>query len=260
MNRIDNKFNQLKDKKALITFITAGDPNLETTEKLIIEMEKAGADIIEIGVPFSDPVAEGSIISRASERSLLMGTNLNKIFEMVKRVREKTQIPLLLMLYINSIFKFGKDEFFSLCKKNGIDGVIVPDLPFEERIEIEKEAEKEEIYIINLVAPTSKNRIEKIAKNSKGFLYCVSSLGVTGVRNSFNTNFNEMFDEIKKHSKTKTALGFGISTSEQVKQLKNYADGIIIGSAIVEIIEKYGKNCVLKVVDFIKNIRNSLDN
>lgn len=261
MNRIDLKLKKLKEhnKKALITFITSGDGGYETTENAVYEMERAGADIIELGVPFSDPIAEGPVIQNASERSLANGTTLVGIFEMVNKIRKNTEIPLLLMMYLNTIFRFGTEKFFDLCKQNGIDGVIVPDLPFEEKDEIQDMADKYGIISISLVAPTSEERIEKIASNASGFLYCVSSTGVTGMRNEFTTNFDDFFKKIKTYSKIPCALGFGISTPEQVKDIKQYCDGVIVGSAIVKQVEKYGENSPKKIYEFVSSLRNALD-
>lgn len=261
MNRIDLKLKKLKEhnKKALITFITSGDGGYETTENAVYEMVRAGADIIELGVPFSDPIAEGPVIQNASERSLANGTTLVGIFEMVNKIRKNTEIPLLLMMYLNTIFRFGTEKFFNLCKQNGIDGVIVPDLPFEEKDEIQDMADKYGIISISLVAPTSEERIEKIASNASGFLYCVSSTGVTGMRNEFTTNFDDFFKKIKTYSKIPCALGFGISTPEQVKDIKQYCDGVIVGSAIVKQVEKYGENSPKKIYEFVSSLRNALD-
>ncbi len=259
MNRIDNTFEKLKahGKKALITFVTAGDPDIYATEEFILAMEKSGADIIEIGVPFSDPVAEGPIISRASERALKNGVHLDMIFEMVRRLRKKCELPLLLMMYANSVYKFGSNLFFTRCKEVGIDGVIIPDLPFEERGEFE--AFSGDVHIINLVAPTSGSRIEKIASHSKGFLYCVSSLGVTGVRSSFHTDFRHFFEQIQKYATCPTAVGFGISTAQQVEGLIKYADGIIVGSAIVKIIEDYGKEATEELSKFVYALKKATE-
>lgn len=261
MNRIDECFERLKkeNKKALITFVTAGDPNMETTEKAVLKMYESGADIIELGVPFSDPVAEGKAIQKASQRSLKGGTNLDKIFAAVKNIREKSNEPLLLMMYVNTIFVYGKERFFSQCKSCGVDGVIVPDLPFEERDEILPSAEKEGIATINLVAPTSHERIKEIAENSKGFLYCVSSTGVTGVRSEFSTDFDEFFGTIKKYVKCPCAVGFGISGPEAAKKMSSYCDGVIVGSAIVNIAEKYGENCAEHIGEFVKSLREGID-
>jgi len=260
MNRIDKAFRNLKlnNQKALITFVTAGDPNIETTEKLVLEIVKDGADIVELGVPFSDPVAEGPVIQAASERALKNGANLMQIFALVKRLRQKINVPILLMMYLNCIFKFGKERFFSMCEECGIDGVIVPDMPFEEKAEIEAEAKEYGIFSISLVAPTSQERIKTIAQESEGFLYCVSSLGVTGQRNDFSTDFNEFFSVINKYAKVPTALGFGISSPEQVKELKQYCDGIIVGSAIVKIVEKYGENSVKPTGEFVQSLKKAL--
>ena len=261
MNRIDKKFAELKakKKKALITFLTAGDPDFDTTENIVLEMERQGADVIELGVPFSDPVAEGPVIQEASLRALQGGTTLVGIFEMVKNLRQKTQVPLILMMYINTIFRFGKERFFSLCQEHGIDGVIVPDLPYEEQDEISDIAKTHGVYNIHLVAPTSHQRIEAIAKDSEGFLYCVSSTGVTGMRQQFSTDFGAFFEAIRKYSSTPYAVGFGISTPDQAKEMKQYCDGVIVGSAIVSIIAENKQQTPQAVGTFIKTMRAALD-
>lgn len=260
MNRIDVKLDELKKKeqKTLITFITAGDPDIETTEKVILRMVEAGVDIIEVGVPFSDPVAEGPVIQAASQRALEGNINLNKIFDCIENIRKHTDTPIVLMMYINTLFKYGKDKFFKMCQIKGVDGIIVPDLPFEEKGEIENEADQYGIYMINLIAPTSNKRIEKIARESKGFIYCVSSLGVTGQRDHFETDFESFIGEVKSHTDIPLMLGFGISTPEQVKELKNYADGVIIGSAIVKIVGDYGKESEEKVYEFTKQLKKAV--
>lgn len=261
-NRIDICFEQLKkdNRKALVTFITAGDPDMETTEKTVLEMYKNGADIIELGVPFSDPVAEGVTIQKASLRSLNNGTTLDDIFDLVTRIRAESDKPLLLMMYLNTIFKYGTQKFFKLCKEREIDGVIVPDLPFEERDEISSAADEYGIYQINLVAPTSDERISMITKEAKGFLYVVSSLGVTGTRNEITTDFDKLLSPIRNHSELCPAcIGFGISSPEQAKKMSSYCDGAIVGSAIVKIIEQYGKDSPEKVGEFVKLLRNEMD-
>lgn len=260
MNRIEKCFSDLKKRKekALITFITAGDPDLEATERAVFEMFDNGADIIELGVPFSDPVAEGVTIQKSSLRSLKNGTNLTKIFETVKRIREKTEKPLILMMYINTIFVYGTDRFFADCKQYGIDGVIVPDMPFEERDEVQESAEKYGVLNINLVAPTSRNRIEKIATESKGFLYCVSSTGVTGVRSGYTTDFDDFFGTIKKYAKCPCAVGFGISGPEQAKKMSGYCDGVIVGSAIVRIFEEKGADAPKAAGEFVKSLKDAI--
>ena len=260
MNRIEKCFSDLKKRKekALITFITAGDPDLEATERAVFEMFDNGADIIELGVPFSDPVAEGVTIQKSSLRSLKNGTNLTKIFETVKRIREKTEKPLILMMYINTIFVYGTDRFFADCKQYGIDGVIVPDMPFEERDEVQEYAEKYGVLNINLVAPTSRNRIEKIASESRGFLYCVSSTGVTGVRSGYTTDFDDFFGTIRKYAKCPCAVGFGISGPEQAKKMSGYCDGVIVGSAIVRIFEEKGADAPKAAGEFVKSLKEAI--
>ena len=260
INRIDRKFAELKGKneKALIPFVTAGDPDMETTEKLVLSMFGAGADLVELGVPFSDPVAEGPVIQKASKRSIDGGTTLVKIFALVERLRQKTDGPLLLMMYINSIYRFGTERFFKLCAEKGVDGVIVPDLPYEERAEIQRDAEQNGVYPIRLVAPTSHERTAMIARDAEGFLYCVSSTGVTGMRGSFSTDFDEFFGTVKKYAKIPCAVGFGISTPEQARQMGAYCDGVIIGSAIVKIVEMEGRACVRHVEEFVGSVKKAI--
>ena len=260
MNRIEKTLAELKAKgeKALITFITAGDPDLETTEKLVLEMFEKGSDIVEIGVPFSDPVAEGKTIQAASLRSLAHGTNLTEIFGTVENLRKKTDKPLILMMYVNTIFRFGTERFFTLCREKGVDGVIVPDLPFEEKDEIRSFAEDNEIIPISLVAPTSHQRIESIASDAQGFLYCVSSTGVTGTRSKFSTNFDEFFGEIKKSCKVPAMVGFGISNPEQAAKMGSYCDGVIGGRAIVNIVGQLGRDSVEKVGEFVRSLKEAL--
>ncbi|MCD8095149.1 MAG: tryptophan synthase subunit alpha [Ruminococcus sp.] len=259
-NRIDSCFENLKAKneKALIAFVTSGDPDLETTEKCVLEMFEKGVDIIELGVPFSDPIAEGPTIQKASLRSLNGGTTLDKIFDMVKSLRQKTDKPLLLMMYINTIFKYGTEKFFSNCKELSIDGVIVPDMPFEERDEIQATADKYGIYNINLVAPTSSNRVEMIASQSNGFLYVVSSLGVTGTRSEITTDFDKLLAPLKNNSTVPYCIGFGISSPQLAKSIASHCDGVIIGSAIVNIIAEYGRECSKPVGKFVQSLKDAL--
>ncbi len=260
-NRIDKKLKECSEnnRKALITFITSGDNGYETTEKAVLEMVKNGADLIELGVPFSDPIAEGPVIQSASERSLKSGTTLVGIFDMVRRLREKTDMPLLLMMYLNTIYRFGTERFFGLCQECGIDGVIVPDMPYEEKDEIQSYADKYGIHNISLVTPASENRIQMIAEEATGFLYCVSTNGVTGVRNEYSTDFDAFFKPIKKYAKVPCAVGFGISGPESAKKMSRYCDGVIVGSAIVRIVEQYGTNSPEKIGEFVKQLRNGLD-
>jgi len=249
MNRIAKAFN----KKAFIAFITGGDPDIETTEKLIIAMAKAGVDIIEIGIPFSDPIAEGPVIQKASERALAAGCTVDKLFAMVKRVREKVDIPLLFMTYVNPIYAYGKERFMENCKACGIDGIIVPDVPYEEKDELSTQCAMYGITQISMIAPTSVNRIETIAKDAEGFLYCVSSLGVTGMRANITTNIAEMIAQVK--CDIPCAIGFGISTPKQAQDMLAVADGVIIGSAIVNLIAKHGRDCLNPVVEFVKAVK-----
>lgn len=256
MNRITKAF---ENKKAFIAFITGGDPDIQTTEKLIIAMAEEGADIIEIGIPFSDPVAEGIVIQEADERALKSCCTVDKLFEMVKRVRQKVNIPLLFMTYINPVFVYGKESFMKKCSECGIDGIIVPDLPFEEMDELSESCLKYGITQISMIAPTSRERIGMIAKNAQGFLYCVSSLGVTGVRGEINTNVEEMINQAKKVSSVPCAVGFGISTHEQAGDMAKVSDGVIIGSAIVKLVSQYGSECEKPVRDFTRKIKEATE-
>ena len=263
MNRVDKKFSELKvaGKKALITFITAGDPSLDMTKKLVLEMEKNGADLIELGVPFSDPIAEGPVIQEANIRALKVGVNLEKIFCCVAELRRETQIPLVFLMYFNSILSYGLDAFFARCKEAGIDGVIIPDLPFEESDEIAEYTEKYGVYQISMIAPTStEERIQKICERARGFLYCVSSLGVTGTRQEFKTDFSTLFESINKYAKIPRCIGFGISSPEQIKELQGYCDGLIIGSAVIKQIANASTDAekISAVGDFTKSLAAEL--
>lgn len=255
MSNIKNAFN---NKKAFIGFLTAGDPDIETTKECIVAMEEAGADLIEIGIPFSDPIAEGIVIQGANIRALQCNTCLQDIFNMVKQVRTKTKIPIVFLTYINPVFNFGYDDFFKTCKETGVDGVIIPDLPFEEKEEIKEPANKYGIDIISLIAPTSNERIKEIAKDAEGFVYVVSSMGVTGVRNEITTDLETIVKLIKNTTSTPTAIGFGINTPEQAKHFAQIADGVIVGSAIVKIIEKHGKNAPEYIYSYVKQMKDAI--
>ncbi|MGN0502599.1 MAG: tryptophan synthase subunit alpha [Ruminococcus sp.] len=244
--------------KAFIPFVTAGDPDLETTEKLLIEMSKNGADIIEIGIPFSDPIAEGVVIQEADLRALASGTTTDKIFEMVKRVRSEIKCALAVMTYMNPIFVYGTDKFMQRCSECGISAVIVPDTPFEEKQELAPYCDKHGVELVSLIAPTSHDRIRMIAKEAQGFVYCVSSMGVTGVRSEITTDIGEMVRLVKSVSDTPCAVGFGISTPEQAKKMSESADGVIVGSAIVKIVAKYGKDCIKPVCDYVKSMKEAI--
>lgn len=263
MNRIEQKFDELRERnrKALITFVTAGDPILEATMDIVKEMEKRGADLIELGIPYSDPIAEGPVIQLANSRALKNNIKIKDIMDMVVKLRKEVKIPILYLLYFNCILQYGPERFFRDCKESGVDGVIIPDLPYEERDEIEDTAAKFSVDIITLVSPTSRDRIAKIVKDARGFLYCVSSLGVTGMRKEFNTDFDEFFSYINKVTRIPKAIGFGISTPEHIRQLKNYSDGLIVGSAIVKKIEQSSNSgeAVINVGDFVQTLRNAMD-
>ena len=255
MNRIETAF---KNKKAFIPFITAGYPNISKTKDFIYKMVSAGADLIEIGIPFSDPVAEGPVIQEASQKALEAGTNLNNIFELVKKVRKSVSIPLVFMTYVNPVFKYGYDKFFKECSLIGIDGIIIPDLPFEEKNEISDYAKKYDIKIISLIAPTSEDRIKQIAKEAEGFLYVVSSMGVTGVRNEIKTDLKSILASVKNITNVPTAIGFGIHSPEQTTEMAKIADGVIVGSAIIKIIKEYGNNADEYIYNYVKKMKNAI--
>jgi len=251
MSRIKKAF---ENKKAFIGFVTAGDPSLEKTEEFVLQMERAGAALVEIGIPFSDPVAEGPVIQDANIRALNAGCTTDKIFDMVRSLRQKTQIPLVFLTYLNPVFRYGSERFMSKCQEIGIDGLIIPDMPYEEKGELADVAAQYGIDIISLIAPTSQQRIEMIAKEAQGFIYLVSSMGVTGVRNDIKTNIKEIVDAIRKVTDTPIAVGFGINKREQVQEYFNVADGAIVGSAIIKIIAQYGENAGEYIYDFIKEL------
>lgn len=255
MSRITETF---KKGKAFIAFITGGDPDIETTEKLIIEMAKSGVDIIEIGIPFSDPVAEGVVIQEADERALKGGCTTDKLFCMVKKVRLKTDIPLLFMTYLNPVFTYGKEKFLKRCVECGIDGIIVPDMPFEEKDELADICEANGIDLISMIAPTSEDRIELIAREAKGFIYCVSSLGVTGIRENITTDIEKIVNKIRSVTDIPCAVGFGISTPKQAGEMARISDGVIVGSAIVKLVGEYGKNCIKPVSEYVKSMKKGI--
>ncbi len=262
-NRIDSVLEMKKaaGQKALVTFLTAGDPSLEMTYRLVNTMVEAGADLIELGIPFSDPVAEGPVIQRANIRALKQPLPLDSIFALAARLRKTMATPLVFLIYANSLFHYGSQAFFKKCRICGVDGVILPDVPFEEQQEFLPLAEKEGIRIISLVSPTSGSRIGPIASVAKGFLYCVSSLGVTGIRTDFKTNFKGFMKEVHKSTKIPAYLGFGISTPEQARELKDYCDGIIVGSALVKQIEESTTEveALKKVSELTQSLRLALD-
>ena len=255
MNRIQNAFD---NKKAFIGFITAGDPSLDKTEEFILEMEKAGAALVEIGIPFSDPIAEGPVIQEANLRALSAGCTTDKIFDMVAKLRKKTQIPLAFMAYANSLYKYGYDRFCKRCAEVGIDGLIIPDMPFEEKGELQEFTEKYDLKLISLIAPTSHERISMIAKEAEGFVYCVSSLGVTGMRSQITTDIGAMVQLVKAQKDIPCAVGFGISTPEQAKKWAALAVGVIVGSAIVKLCETHGADCVPYIKEYVKSMKDAI--
>lgn len=255
MNNIQNAFSH---GKAFIPFITSGDPSLEITERLVLKMAEAGADLIELGIPFSDPVAEGEVIQAANMRALSGGTDVDKIFETVRRIRSRSSVPLVFMTYINPVFAYGAEKFLKCCHDAGIDGIIVPDLPFEEKGELLPYCSKYGISLISMIAPTSRNRIRMIAKEAEGFIYCVSSMGVTGVRKYIGEDARKMVETVRSVNNIPCAVGFGISTPEQAAAIAGFADGVIVGSAIVKIIEKYGTDCVPYVTEYVRTMKNAL--
>ncbi len=257
---MSNTANAFKHGKAFIPFVTAGDPNLEVTKEIILAMEKAGADLIEIGIPFSDPVAEGVVIQAADERALKAGTTTDKIFDMVAEVRKESNIPLAFMTYINPVYVYGVDKFCKKAAELGVDALIIPDVPYEEKNEVAPFCDKYGIDLISFIAPTSHDRIKTIAKEAQGFVYCVSSMGVTGVRQKITTNLGEMTSLVREVTNVPAAIGFGISTPQQVQEMAQYADGVIVGSAIVKICAQYGERCVPYVYDYVKEMKDAVRN
>lgn len=239
MSRISDAF---KAKKGFVGFLTAGDPSLEKTKEYILAMERGGATVIELGVPFSDPVAEGPVIQEASLRALTNGCTLPKIFELITEVRKETDIPIVLLTYANPAFNYGYDAFCAKCKETGVDGLIVPDMPYEENAELKEFTDKHDLDLITLIAPTSKERITKLATDARGYVYLVSAMGVTGIREDMMKELTEFVNDIKKCTDTPVAVGFGIHTREQVEKYNEVADGVIVGSALVDLIAEYGEN------------------
>nr|WP_294491852.1 tryptophan synthase subunit alpha [uncultured Mediterraneibacter sp.] len=255
MSRIREAF---QGKKAFIPFITCGDPDLETTEQLVYAMEKAGASIIELGIPFSDPTAEGPVIQEANLRALLGGATTDKVFDTVEKIRRNSDIPLVFMTYANVVFSYGTERFIKRMKETGMDGLILPDVPFEEKEEFDLACREYGIELISLIAPTSHERIRMIAEKASGFVYCVSSLGVTGTRSEITTDVGAMVRLVKEIKDIPCAVGFGISTPEQARQMCANADGVIVGSAIVKLCGAYGKDCVPYVKDYVRSMTEAV--
>lgn len=255
MNKIQQAFS---DGKAFIPFITCGDPDLETTGAAVRAAVKNGADLIELGIPFSDPTAEGAVIQGANIRALRGGIKTSAIFEFVKNLRKDIDVPMVFMTYANVVFSYGAEKFISRCAETGIDGLILPDIPYEEKDEFLPICRKYGVALISLIAPTSANRIGMIAKEAEGFIYLVSSLGVTGVRNEINTDLSSIVAIIRENTDVPCAIGFGISTPEQARKMADLSDGVIVGSAIVRKLEQYGKDAPQHIGTYIKTMKDAI--
>ena len=256
MSRIAKAF---ENGKAFIGFVTGGDSSIEKSEEYILEMVRAGANLVEIGIPFSDPTAEGQVIQEANIRALANGTTTDSIFDLVVNVRKKTDVPLVFLTYLNPVFTYGFQRFFSRCEETGVDGIIIPDLPFEEKDEVAPIAAAHGIDIISLIAPTSEDRIKKIAAEASGFIYIVSSMGVTGVRNEIKTDVKSIIDIVKSVTSVPTAVGFGISTPTQAAQLSQYADGVIVGSAIVKLCAEFAENASPHIYEYVREMKTAVE-
>lgn len=254
MSKIAEAFN---NKKAFIPFITCGDPDLDTTKEIIKELEKNGADLIELGIPFSDPTAEGPVIMEANIRALKNKITTDHVFDMVAEINKEVSIPLVFMTYANVVYSYGIDRFFERCKETGICGIILPDVPFEEKAEFEDAASEYSVEFVSMVAPTSEDRIDMISSDAKGFIYIVSSLGVTGTRKELNGNIKSLVERVRKNTDVPCAVGFGISTPEQAAEMANISDGAIVGSAIVRVIAEYGKDAPKQVGKFVKEMKEA---
>ena len=256
MSRIKEAF---ENKKAFIGFLTAGDPTLSKTEEFIMEMERAGAALIEIGIPFSDPIAEGPVIQEANVRALSApgGCTTDMVFEMAARVSKKVSVPLVFLTYLNPVFKYGYEAFCKKCSQASIDGLIIPDMPYEERAELSLLAKQYGVDIISLIAPTSQERIERIAKDAEGYIYVVSSMGVTGVRSEITTDISSMVKSIRSVTDTPVAIGFGINTPQQAAEYSAMADGVIVGSAIVKLIAEHGEKAGNHIYDYVRSMVNA---
>ena len=247
-----------KDGKAFIGFLTAGDPTIEKTVEYVLAMEEAGCDLVEIGIPFSDPVAEGPVSQEANIRALSNNTNTDDVFEAIRQIREKSDVPLVFLTYINPVFYYGYDKFFKRCQELNVCGIISPDLPYDEKDEILEVTQKYGIDIISLIAPTSKERIQMIAREASGFIYVVSSLGVTGMRSEIRTDLKSILEDIKEVTDVPAAVGFGINTPEQAENIAKVADGVIVGSAIVNIIAEHGENAKEPLQNYVKSMKDAI--
>ena len=244
--------------KAFIAFITCGDPDLETTAAVVRSAAESGADLIELGIPFSDPTAEGPVIQGANLRALSGGATTDKVFSLVRELRRDVSVPMVFMTYANVVFSYGAERFISTCHEIGIDGLILPDLPFEEKDEFQPVCKQYDVDLISLIAPTSENRIAMIAKEAEGFIYVVSSLGVTGMRSEIKTDLASIIKVIRENTEVPCAIGFGISTPEQAKKMADLSDGAIVGSAIIKLLEKHGKNAPEYVGEYVKSMKDAI--
>ena len=244
--------------KAFIPFITCGDPDLATTAKAVRAMAQNGADLIELGIPFSDPTAEGPVIQAANLRALSGGVTPDKIFDLVRDLRTDVTVPMVFMTYANVVFSYGAEKFISACREVGIDGLILPDIPFEEKEEFSDVCRRYEVDLISLIAPTSANRVGMIAKEAEGFIYLVSSLGVTGERSEITTDLTAIVKVIRESTDVPCAIGFGISTPEQAKQMAEIADGAIVGSAIVRLMAQYGAEAPAHVGAYVRDMKEAI--
>ena len=255
---MSNIYKAFENGKAFIPFITCGDPDLVTTKKIVKAAADNGADLIELGIPFSDPTAEGPVIQEANLRALSNGITTDDVFELVRDIRKEVFIPLVFMTYANVVYSYGTEKFLKTCSEIGIDGIILPDVPFEEKEEFAPVCEKYGVDFISMIAPTSENRIAMIAKEAKGFLYTVSSLGVTGTRSSITTDLASIIDVVRKNSDIPAAIGFGISTPEQAAKMAAVSDGAIVGSAIIKILAQYGKDAPKYVGEYVKSMKDAV--
>ena len=244
--------------KAFIAFITCGDPDLATTAETVKEAVRNGADLIELGIPFSDPTAEGPVIQGANIRALKGGVTTDKIFDFVRKLRKEVTVPMVFMTYANVVFSYGSEKFIAICKEIGMDGLILPDVPFEEKEEFQSICDRYDIDFISLIAPTSENRIAMITKEAKGFLYIVSSLGVTGTRTEIKTDLSSIMEVVRRNTDVPCAIGFGISTPEQAKKMAGLSDGAIVGSAIIKLLEKYGTEAPKYVGEYVKSMKDAI--
>ena len=255
MSKIHQAF---ENGKAFIAFITCGDPDLETTAAVVRAAAANGADLIELGIPFSDPTAEGPVIQGANLRALQGGVTTDKIFDLVRELREDVSIPMVFMTYANVVYSYGAERFIRTCREIGIDGLILPDVPFEEKEEFLPLCHQYGVDLVSLIAPTSENRIADIAAEAEGFLYIVSSLGVTGTRSEITTDLASIVSVVRRHSEIPCAVGFGISTPEQARKMADVSDGAIVGSAIIKILEQYGRDAAPEVGKYVRSMKDAL--